>query len=234
MRVLLVESTPGAGGGVRERLEAAGHATVTCPGGIDCSLVGAGHCPLVDEAVDVVVDVRARPEPFTVHEQPLVCGILAGVPTVVCGPIPQMESARGAETPGPPVEGAGRDSGPDSGPVGIWRRADVRCAPEGILEAVDEATLPTSRTVRHRIATAVNAVLRPRGLAGPFRVDVTTRRGVVDVHLEFAGRVPPPAVREQLRTVVRAALIPVTRAWASATVLIFEGAPTAERQVAAS
>jgi hypothetical protein len=109
----------------------------------------------------------------------------------------------------------------------IWQRADARCDPAGILEALEEATLPTSPTVRHRIAGAVTAVLRRRGLVAPFRVTVRSRQGAVDVHLEFAERVPPPAVREQLRVVVRAVLIPVTGAWASADILIFESAPTA-------
>ena len=228
MRVLLVEATPGIARDVRERIENAGHATMTCPGGSDCSLVGVGRCPLVDDGVDVVVDVRDTPGPFTTHEQPLVCGILAGVPTVVCGPLP---------TPAVPhqQDGSSAQAAEVHGPRDIWQRADVRCQPDTVVDAIAEATLPTSPTVMHRITTAVAAVLRRRGHSGPFSVVVTTRRGAVDVHLEFAGRVPPPAVREQLRTVVRAVLIPVTRSWSSANILIFDRGPVgvaAEEQAA--
>lgn len=235
MHVLVVETTPGAAGEVRERLESAGHTTLGCPGGADCSLVGAGLCPLVDEPVDVVVDVRDSAGPFSTHEQPLVCGILAGVPTVVCGPLPGEpgvlpdESAVAAEGAAAQVPSPlGLAAGEDLEPHDIWHRADVRCDPDGVVDAVAEAALPTSPTVRHRITNAVTAVLRRRGVVvAPFRVAVSTRHGAVDVHLEFASRVPPPAVREQLRVVVRAVLIPVTRSWASATVLIFESAPPA-------
>lgn len=202
MRVLLVEASPGAAGEIAELMEDAGHTTLRCQDGGDCSLVGIGGCPLVDGHVDVVVDVRSVNGPFAPREQPLVCGILAGVPTVVCGPVPEA-----------------------SDEPSIWQRADVRCHPAGIVEAIEEATLPTSPTVRHRIAGAVTAVLRRRGLVAPFRVAVRNRQGAVDVHLEFVERVPPPAVREQLRVVVRAVLIPVTGSWASADILIFESPP---------
>jgi hypothetical protein len=239
MRVLLVEATPGVADGIRERVENAGHVTVTCPGGSDCSLVGLGRCPLVDDGIDVVVDVRDTPGPFTPHEQPLVCGILAGVPTVVCGPLPepaghiQERGSMDGEPDGAAGEDSGEDDAEDAGPMhgprDIWQRADVRCQPDGVVEAIAEATLPTSPTISHRITTAVAAVLRRRGHTAPFSVVVTTRRGAVDVHLEFAGRVPPPAVREQLRIVVRAVLIPVTHSWSSADVLIFDtrGVPVA-------
>ncbi len=269
MRVLLVETTPGAADDVRGRLEEAGHAVLTCPGGTDCSLVGLARCPLVDDSVDVVVDVRTGTEAFSPAEQPLVCGLLAGIPTVVCGPLPVPPSVPTSSVPtssvptsSVPTSSVPTSSVPTSSvptspvptssvpaaslpaqvgpsqaadaiepvatpsePSDIWHRADVLCQPDEVLDAIDEATLPTSPTVRHRIATAVRAVLRRRGLTAPFQVAVTTRHGAVDVRLVFTDRVPPPAVREQLRIVVRAVLIPATKAWASATVLIHETSP---------
>lgn len=246
MRVLLLETTPGAGRDVCVRLERAGHTILRCPGGSDCSIVGLGRCPLVDDAVDVVLDVRSHPEPFTVREQPLVCGILAGVPTVVCGPLPAREPGSDPRPTGPRgTAGQRRDAeaeprgtahldaedddvdGLEAEPRDIWDRADVRCGPDDVLDALVAATLPTSPTVRHRIESAVTTVLRRRGVAAPFRVSMRTRRGAVDVHLMFAGRVPPPTVREQLLFVVRACLIPATQAWPSAAVLIYDASPPA-------
>lgn len=197
MRVLVSEAAPGDAVEVLGRLRAAGHAVVTCRGGARCPLAADGTCPLADGLVDVVVHVRARPGALSDHDRPFQCGVVAGVPTVLCG-YPAAE--------------------------GPWSRADAHCSPAGIVAAVGNAARPTSGAARRRVEKAVAEVLRPHRLPPPRRVDITVDHSVVSVSLTFDRRLPV-IVREQLRPAVRSALAAFSPYWAYARVAVLADVP---------
>jgi hypothetical protein len=91
MRVLMLESEPGAGRGVARDLEGAGHAVVRChepdQPGFPCRAIGDPlACPLRDGVVDVAVTVRsAARETPSAGEDGVACALRAGVPLVVAG-----------------------------------------------------------------------------------------------------------------------------------------------------
>lgn len=199
MRILLSESAPGDAVEVLGRLRRAGHTVYTCRGGERCSLAVGGTCPLADHMVDVVVHVRARPDPPVDRDRPFLCGVVAEVPTVLCG-YPSAE--------------------------GPWSRADAHCSPAGVVDAVAKAARPTSRTAHKRVRQAVANVLRPHGLTSPRRVEITVNHDVVDVTLTFERQIPV-IVREQLRPAVRSALATLSPYWAYARVAILADAPAA-------
>jgi hypothetical protein len=128
--------------------------------------------------------------------------MLAGVPTVLCGPVPDGD--------------------------GPWRHADARCDTATVSVAVSDATAVTAPATNRRIHRAVSNVLRPYALDKPLNIHVAVRQGAADVRLDFAGRVPP-LIREQLRSAVRSALAPVSRNWAYTTVFIRDRAAADDR-----
>lgn len=199
MRVLLSASAPGPDAvDVLGRLRRAGHTVYTCRGGARCALALGGACPLADHMVDVVVHVRARPDPPVDQDRPFLCAVVAEVPAVLCG-YPSVE--------------------------GPWSRADAHCSPAGVVDAVEKAVRPTSRTAHKRVREAIVDVLRPHGVPSPRRVEITVDHDVVNVSLTFDRRVPV-IVREQLRPAVRTALATLSPYWAYARVLITEDVPT--------
>lgn len=201
MRILLSASAPGDAADVLGRLRRAGHTVYTCRGGERCSLALGGTCPLADHMVDVLVHVRARPDPPVDRDRPFLCAVVAEVPTVLCG-YPSVE--------------------------GPWSRADAYCSPVGIVDAVQKAARPTSRTARRRVRQAVTDVLRPHGLGSPHRVEISVDHDVVDVSLTFERRIPV-IVREELRPAVRSALAALSPYGAYARVTILEDFPAASR-----
>lgn len=89
MRLLVVETDPHAGDTVRASLEAAGHQVVSCfapgAGSFPCNALTEAGCP-VDDSLDGVVVVRARPWPRpTPLERGVICALRVGVPLVVAG-----------------------------------------------------------------------------------------------------------------------------------------------------
>lgn len=197
MRILVSETAPGDAVEVLGRLRRAGHTVYTCRGGARCALALGGTCPLADHLVDAVVHVRGRPAPADDRDRPFLCGVVAEVPTVLCG-YPSVE--------------------------GPWSRADAHCSPAGIVDAVQKATRPTSRTAHKRVRQAAADVLRPHGLMPPRRVEISADHDVVDVSLTFERQVPV-SVREQLRPAIRAALAPLTPYWSYARVRIIDDLP---------
>jgi hypothetical protein len=92
MRILLIESSPGAAGSTAETLTAAGHPVLRCgrPGELSfpCRDVASpGTCPLDGpDPVDVVLDVRAPADVgATAAEAGVSCALRAGVPVAVDG-----------------------------------------------------------------------------------------------------------------------------------------------------
>jgi hypothetical protein len=93
MRTLLIESLPGCGRSVEDRLRAANHDVVRCrPRNqplFPCNALTTG-CPLEDpEGVDAAVVVRTPTEPDqTVSEMGVTCALRVQVPVIVVGPKP--------------------------------------------------------------------------------------------------------------------------------------------------
>lgn len=90
MKVLVLESDPGAAAAAVEQLEAAGHRVVRChePGStaFPCAGLEADGCPLDGEPVDVALTVRAHPHSRpTPLEDGVTCALRHKVPVVVSG-----------------------------------------------------------------------------------------------------------------------------------------------------
>ena len=90
MKVLVLESDPGAAATAVEQLEAAGHRVVRChePGtaAFPCAGLDVGGCPLDGEPVDVALTVRAHPHSRpTPLEDGVTCALRHKVPVVVSG-----------------------------------------------------------------------------------------------------------------------------------------------------
>jgi hypothetical protein len=91
MRTLLIESLPGCGRDVEDRLLRAGHEVVRCrPQNqpiFPCSALTTG-CPLEDpRGVDAAVTVRTLTEPDqTVSEMGVTCALRVRVPVIAVGP----------------------------------------------------------------------------------------------------------------------------------------------------
>jgi hypothetical protein len=89
MRILAIESEPGAGAHQFAELSTAGHELARCqePGitGFRChGLDGPGHCPLDAKPVDVAVAVRtASPQEIGGDERGVTCALRRRVPVVV-------------------------------------------------------------------------------------------------------------------------------------------------------
>jgi hypothetical protein len=90
MEVLVLESEPGVAAIAIAQLEAAGHRVKRChergARAFPCAGLDPGHCPLEDDAIDVVLTVRARssarPSPL---EDGVTCALRRRVPVVVAG-----------------------------------------------------------------------------------------------------------------------------------------------------
>lgn len=90
MEVLVVESEPAAGANAIAQLGSAGHQVKRChePGrrAFPCVGLDPGRCPLENDAIDVVLTVRARtnlrPSAF---EDGVTCALRRHVPVVVAG-----------------------------------------------------------------------------------------------------------------------------------------------------
>lgn len=198
MRILLSSSAPGGDAvDVLGRLRRAGHTVYTCRGGERCPLAVGGPCPLADHMVDVLAHVRQRPDPPADRDRPFLCAVVAHTPTVLVG-YPSVE--------------------------GPWSRADAHCSPAGVVDAVEKAVRPTSRTAHDRVRQAVGAVLGSHGLPSPRRLGITAEHDIVEVTLTFERQVPV-SVREQLRTAVRSALAMLSPHWAYARVVIIADVP---------
>lgn len=190
MRVLLTEAEHGDAIPAAHVLGAAGHALRYCHPPDDpealCGAVAEGaRCPLLQDAVDVLVDVRWRPIDFTPREQGAICAMQRGTPLVICGPLPQRSTLR--------------------------QRVDAQCASVDRLEqACAQATEHTSPTARRAIAAAVRRVLGIQ--AGSSEVRLLPGRVVSDVVVTLQS--PLPAREHHLvQSTVRFALMPYTPLW---------------------
>lgn len=195
MHVLLARADPDVGADIARVLARAGHQVIECRGGPRCPLARDGSCPVLDRRVDVMVDVRDCPSPFAPSELPMLCASLAGIPTVVCGPVPS----------------AG----------GPWRHADVLCDATDIVRAVEEAASASSPAAETAVRRAISGIVEQEGLPGPDQVALDVTGGVVDVTLTFARTVVPRA-RERIVQATHQSLVPYTPHWAHARIHIVD------------
>jgi hypothetical protein len=90
MRVLVVESEPGAATSAIAELESAGHQVRRChePGApaFPCVGLDPGRCPLEHDAIDVALTVRPRAHPRpSAFEDGITCALRRHLPVVVAG-----------------------------------------------------------------------------------------------------------------------------------------------------
>jgi hypothetical protein len=198
MKVLITEQLPGSSTIVAGRLGAAGHHVTYChrPGqpSIECvGLAANGRCPLTEPDIAVVVDARSHRGPLTVREFGAVCALRHGTPLVVAGPVPDVQ-------------------------VSPWRDADVRCEPDDVVNACDDAAAPVGAAAHRVVAIAATRVLSQSGsLHQQLSVALHLRKGIVTAVITTRRRLPPPMC-EAIRTVVRTSLAPHTPTWQYAEV----------------
>ena len=92
MEVLVVESEPGAADIAIVKLEALGHQVKRChepeaeEQSFPCIGLASGHCPLEEDAIDVVLTVRGQSHPNpTPLEDGITCALRRRVPVVIAG-----------------------------------------------------------------------------------------------------------------------------------------------------
>ena len=192
MKILITEQRPGAATEVAQRLGAAGHMLTYChspdPDDAPCVALGAtGRCPLAELEVAVVVDARVDRAAITDAEFGAVCALRHGTPLVVAGPVPDENTSP-------------------------WRDADVRCKPEDVVAACDQAASPVGAAAHRAATAAATRVMDQAGISEQVRVALRKREGVVDAYIT-TGRALPSNARAATRVAVRAALAPYTRFW---------------------
>lgn len=198
MKVLITEQLPGSSTVTAGRLGRAGHHITYChcPGqpSIECvGLAANGRCPLAGSDIDVVVDARSHCGPLTVREFGAVCALRHGTPLVVAGPVPDVQ-------------------------VSPWRDAEVRCEPDDVVNACEDAAAPVGATAHRAVTVAATRVLRQSGSPRePLSVVLHLRKGIVTAIITTKRRLPPPMC-EGIRAVVRTSLAPYTSAWQYAEV----------------
>ena len=172
MRVLVLESEPGAADRAAAALEAASHTVARCHDAGDpafpCRALEDGStCPLEQDPVDVVLTVRSPGDAPNALEDGVACAIRAHIPLVVAG-----------------------DS--EAGPYGPWATATVG-AEDDVVDAC--ATAATAPLVRHSRAGTerLRELLAHNGVpdAESAKVEVTRRNGRLRVLLQVPERVTP-------------------------------------------
>jgi len=172
MRVLVLESEPGAADGAAAALRAASHMVVRChdPGdpAFPCrALADGATCPLDQDPVDVVLTVRSgSPEPSPL-EDGVACAIRTHVPLVVAG-----------------------DS--EAEPYRRWATATIGTQSDVVTACADAAIAPLALhsqagTDRLRMFLAHNGVPDAESAS----VEVTRRDGRLRVRCQVPERVTP-------------------------------------------
>jgi hypothetical protein len=195
MKILITAPQPEAGAAAAALLGAAGHTVAFCHndgGSVLCAGLAAGRiCPLAAGDIDVVVDARADAGAISPREFGVLCALNHGTPLVVAGPVPDQ---------GHP-----------------WRDADVLCAAEDVAAGCKVAISPIGPSSLRAVRSAATRVLRQHGAGEELTLIIRTRNGEIDVFVT-PDRPLAPAVREAIRSVVRAALARYTTDWAYAQV----------------
>ncbi|MGW3352906.1 hypothetical protein ACWDA3_57275 [Nonomuraea rubra] len=188
MRILMTESDPSGGAVAGALLALEGHDMAYChppgaaPSTAPCAgMAPGGRCPLAGGDVDLLVDVRLAPGPFTLREAGVMCALRARVPVLVAGPTPA---------------GTGLEE------------TVSRCEPVELVETCAEAVSPTGPAALRAVADAVRPLLRRAGMRPQIRlveVDDT-----VHVYLSFLSEIST-VLAEEIRQAAAQAYTQVTR-----------------------
>jgi len=198
LKVLLLESHPGAGDTTADQLVQDGHQVHRChePGDTGFACVGLGpdrHCP-IDHHIDAAVLVRAGDEEVpTPHEDGVRCAIRAGIPLVEVN-----------------------DDGPDPFAEWVALRADTGSVSEACHTAVELAAQPLLAAV----LTKVTPLLNDAGF-DPDAVDCSLRGEFPDLDLDL--RVPGTvdrALEQALGVRAYDALRPLTQDYKTVNVTV--------------
>ncbi|MFI7700614.1 hypothetical protein [Nonomuraea sp. NPDC049480] len=188
MRILMTESDPSGGAVAGALLALEGHEVAYChPPGAPASTAPCagmaleGHCPLADGDVDLLVDVRLAPGPFTLREAGVMCALRAQVPVLVAGPTPS---------------GTALDE------------IASRCDPVDLVETCAEAVSPAGPAARRAIADAVRPLLHRAGTRP--QVQLVEVDGTVHVYLSFLSEIST-VLAEEIRQAAAQAYTRVTR-----------------------
>ncbi|GIH28654.1 hypothetical protein Aph01nite_69640 [Acrocarpospora phusangensis] len=189
MKVLVTESIPAAGTVPGAILALDGHDVAFChPAGADVGpapcvgLAVGGRCPLRPEVVDLVVDVRPVPGPFTMREAGAMCAVRTGVPLLIAGRPPAGSTLAG--------------------------EAMAVCEPDELLAACAKAVAPTGPIVRRAVAEAVTPIARRLGENPDVRLlDVD---GTVQIEVSLLNQ-PGDVVTEDIRRAAWLAFTRATR-----------------------
>jgi hypothetical protein len=188
MRILLTESSPGAGDEAERVLRAAGYDISFChpehdADGDGCVVLrGVGHCPLrTDEDIRLVVDARSDDAPVlpTAREFGSCCAVRKGVPLVVTGP-----------------------AAPERYP---WSQAAAFCDPAELAGVCELLTRPVEEALRAAAERVAHDVLQANGYDGEVEVTVTGAAGSTAVFVHVLGA-SDGAARAEAAGMVRQAL----------------------------
>ncbi|TMR92414.1 hypothetical protein [Nonomuraea basaltis] len=188
MRILMTESDPSGGAVAGALLALEGHEVAYChPPGAAASaapcagMVPGGRCPLADGDMDLLVDVRLAPGPFTLREAGVMCALRAQVPVLVAGPTPS---------------GTALDE------------IASRCDAADLVETCADAVSPTGPAARRAVADAVRPLLRRAG-SRP-QIELVEVDGTVHVYLSFLSEISA-VLAEEIRQAAARAYTRVTR-----------------------
>jgi hypothetical protein len=177
MRVLVVETVPGAAEDAVAALEAASHTIDRChetgTTGFPCRAVDApGECPLEAQPVAVALTVRSPGSSTATVEDGVACAIRANIPLVVTG-----------ET--------------DDNPYRRWTAAIARDARNDVVAACEHAAAAPLPRHTHAASERLRRLLRRRDVADAeaARAVVTRHDGRLRIRLLLPPGVPPQVVQ---------------------------------------
>ncbi|MEV4079958.1 hypothetical protein AB0J43_06675 [Nonomuraea fuscirosea] len=182
MRILMTESAPSHGAVAAALLALDEHDVAHChpsearPSPAPCAgMRPGGHCPLADGNVDLLVDIRLSPGPFTLREAGVMCALRTQVPVLVAGT---------------PPEGT------------ALNELVSTCHPADLVTTCAQAVSPTGPAARRAVADAVRPLLRTAGTRP--QVQLAEVDGAVHVYLSFLSEISPALADEVRQEAARA------------------------------
>lgn len=197
MRILVTESRPGAGLVPGALLALDGYDVAFChdtdldPASPCVGLAPGRRCPLADGHVDLVVDVRPEPGPFTLRESGAMCALRGGVPLLVAGRPPRGST--------------------------LAEQAAGVCEVDDVVAGAARVVTPTGPAAHRLIREVLAPLLGPEGM--PPDVRLTDLDGIVHVYITLVREIMEARV-EEIRRAVWLACLRLTRGRKEAVVHI--------------